>query len=104
MQNTINIPKFDLITPQFTKNNISFIEALYELEEYFAQGYQKFDLICCLTGEIVNEYDFTIHTPYNPQTYKLNDIFELLPYFNHFTSITCNQITGTPLLLWKRSN
>lgn len=102
MQNTINIPKFDLITPQFTKNNISFIEAIYELEEYFARGYEEFDLVSCLTGEIVNEYDFTINTPYNPQTYKLHDIFELIPYLNHFTAITCDRLIEIPL--WKRSN
>ena len=103
MSTQTNLSKFDLITPQFTKNNISFLEALYELAEYFAQGYDKFDLVSCLTGEIVNEYDFIIHTPYNPQAYKLSDIFDLLPYLHHFTSITCNQLIGMPVTLWEKA-
>lgn len=103
MSNQTIINNFDLITPIFTKNNISFIEALYELEEYFAQGYEEFDLVSCLTGEIVNDYDFIIHTSYNPQTYKLSDIFDLLPYLKHFTSITCNQIINLPLTLWEKA-
>ncbi len=102
MSTQTNLSKFDLITPQFTKNNISFLEALHELEEYFAQGFDKFDLVSCLTGEIVNDYDFIIHTPYNPQTYKLSDIFDLLPYLHHFTSITCNQLIGMPVTLWEK--
>lgn len=98
-----NLSKFDLITPQFTKNNISFLEALYELEEYFAQGYDKFDLVSCLTGEIVNDYDFIINSSNGSQIYKLNDIFDVIPYFNRFSSITCNQLIGMPVTLWEKA-
>lgn len=95
------INNFDLITPIFTKNNISFIEALYELEEYFAQGYEEFDLASCLTGEIVNDYDFIINSPIGSESYKLNDIFELIPYFKHFTSIICPRLIDIPV--WEKA-
>ena len=82
------MPTFSIDILNKSYKNLTFIEVLNVLSEYFAiTGSNEIPPITSEeTGEIINGYKILVdNTPYN-----IGDIFELLPYLNEFKEMkTC---------------
>ncbi len=76
------MPTFSIDIFNKSYKNLTFIEVLNVLSEYFAiTGNNEIPPIMSEeTGEVINGYKILVeNTPYN-----LEDIFELIPYLNRF--------------------
>ena len=97
------LTQFDLYTPHSNSYNLSLKEVLHKLSQYLATGADKFDLVWCMSGEIVNDYIFITIADGKETECTLADLLDLILYLNRFDAIVCDQLDpDNRIILWNK--